>query len=124
MSVKTAYLLHWLSARWPYAVATVLAFFFIVLQGLPVLRGWLNLSVRKGNPKKLGIEINKLGKLQIEPQLVTDADDIAKYDPERKRLLAKPAQQVGGEVGHDWLMIVGVAAACVGLVVLFVLFDR
>jgi hypothetical protein len=122
MSVKFIYLLHWLSARWPYAVATVFAFFFIVLQGFPVLKGWLDLCMRKWNSKKIGLEINKL---QIEPQLVTDADDIARYDPERKRLLAKTAQRVGGEFGHDWLVVTGIVTACVGLVVLLVvLFDR
>jgi hypothetical protein len=69
--------------------------------------------------------INKLDKLQIEPQLVTDADDITKYDPERRRLLAKTAQRVGAEMGDDWVIVVGIATACVGLVVLLVfLFDR
>jgi predicted membrane metal-binding protein len=119
MSVKFTYLLHWLSARWPYAVAMLFAFFFIVLQGFPVLKGWLDLW---WNPKKIGLEINKL---QIEPQLVTDADDIARYDPERKRLLAKTAQRIGGEFGHDWLVVAGIVTACVGFIVLLVvLFDR
>jgi hypothetical protein len=100
----------------------VFAFIFIVLQGFPVLKGWLDPGMRKWNPKKIGLEINKL---QIEPQLVTDADDIARYDPERKRLLAKTAQRIGGEFGHDWLVVAGIVTACVGFVVLLVvLFDR
>jgi hypothetical protein len=122
MSAKFTYLLHCLSARWPYAAGTVIALFFIVLRGFPVLKGWLDLWMRKWNPNKIGLEINKL---QIEPQLVTDADDIARYDPERKRLLAKTAQRLGGDFGHDWLVVTGIVTGCVGFVVLLVvLFDR
>jgi hypothetical protein len=122
MSAKFTYLLHWLGARWPYVVATALALFFVVLKGFPVLKGWFELCMRKWNPKKIGLEISKL---QVEPQLVTDADNIARYDPERKRLLAKTAQQVGGKIGHNWFLIAGIAAACVWFLIMLVfLFDR
>lgn len=59
------------------------------------------------------------------PLLRGDADDIASYDPERKRLLAKTAQQVAGKIGHNWFLIAGIAAACVWFLTMLVfLFDR
>jgi hypothetical protein len=119
MSVKVTYLLHWFSARWQYAVATVLALFFVVLKGFPVLKGWFDSCIHKRHPRKLGL------RLQVEPQLVTDADNIAKHDPERNRLLAKTARHVGGEIDNGWLVVVGIATTCVGFVVFLVfLFDR
>ena len=117
MSVKVTYLLHWFSARWQYAVATVLALFFVVLKGFPVLKGWLDFCIRKRHAKTLGL------KLQVEPQLVTDSDDIAKH--KRNKLLTKAARQVGGEIDNGWLVVVGIATNCVGLLYcLSFLFDR
>ena len=117
MLVKFTYLFHWLSIRWPYAVATILALFFIVLEGFPVLKRWFDRRTRR---PIFGLEINKL---QVEPQLVTDADDIAKYDPERKRLLTKTARhQVGGEIGHGWPIVIGIVTIFVGLGLLVVWF--
>jgi hypothetical protein len=119
MSVKVTYLFHWLSIRWPYAVATVLALFFIVLEGFPVLKGWFDRRTRKLGMPKIGLEINNL---QVEPQLVTDADDIAKYDPERKRLLKKTVQQGGAEIGYGWPIVIGIGTIFVGLGLLIVWF--
>jgi hypothetical protein len=119
MSVKANYLIHGFSGRWQYAVATMLALFFVALKSFPVLKGWFDFCIRKRHPRQFGL------KLQVEPQLVTDADDIAKHDPERNRLLAKAARQVGGEIDNGWLVVVGIATTCVGFVVLLVfLFDR
>src|SRR3981081_777320 len=122
MSLKLTYLFHWLSIRWPYAVATVLALFFVFLKGFPVLKGWFDRHTQKSDMPKIVLEINRL---QVEPQLVTDVDDIAKYDPERKRLLTKAAwQQVGREIGHRWPIVFGIATIFAGSAVLFFWFMK
>ena len=95
----------------------MLALFFVVLKGFPVLKGWLDFCIRKRHAKTLGL------KLQVEPQLVTDSDDIAKH--KRNKLLTKAARQVGGEIDNGWLVVVGIATNCVGLLYcLSFLFDR
>jgi hypothetical protein len=120
MSIKFTYLFQWLSIRWPYAIATVLALSFVISKGFPVLKRWFDRRTQKLT--KIGLEINKL---QVEPQLVTDADDIDMYDPERKRLLQKTAQQlVGTENGRGWPFVIGILSISAGLAMLVLWFLK
>ena len=120
ISIKFTYLFQWLSIRWPYAIATALALLFVISKGFPVLKRWFDRRTQK--LMKIGIEINKL---QVEPQLVTDADDIGMYDPERKRLLQKTAQQLGGtESGHGWPFVIGIFSISAWFAVLVVWFLK
>jgi hypothetical protein len=117
MAVKFTYLLHWLGIRWPYAIATALAIFFVILKAFPLLKAWADLFMYNGKLKKLGL-VNKL-----QPQLVSAAE--ANNEQKRKKIDQQSPRR--GKEAHrgGWFGAIGIATFFVGFVVLLVwFFDR
>jgi hypothetical protein len=117
MSVQFTYLVHWLSIRWPYVIATALAIFFVILKAFPLLKEWVEPFMYNGKLKKLHL-LNKL-----QPQLVTPVE----RGNERKRKKIDQQSPRRGQEAHTggWFGVIGLATFFVGCVVLLVWFlDR
>jgi hypothetical protein len=125
MSDNSIHLLHWLSIRWPYVIATALALFFVVAKGFSVLTNWFELLMLKSNMKKLRLVLNKM---QVEPQLVRTADssEIGRFDIKKVAFKRIDKQTSYGKAEYSsWFALIGIVIIFVVSVALFVwLFHR
>jgi hypothetical protein len=115
MSPKIAHLFGFLSIRWPYLLATAIALAFVISKGLSFLRETRSIFLRKWSLRRLD-----LSKLRVE---LASAEGDLKEKPRFKK--------IDGSAHHNpvnrnrWLVRIGIANMCVGLLVLLVwLFRR
>jgi hypothetical protein len=111
MSVKLLALVHWFITLWPYVVGTIIALFFVLLKGLPVLHEWFSVFILGWNTKRLGLS----NKLQDDPQLALIDDDGMQHPRVRGKAINR----------KSWLVKIGIMNFCIGFVALIVwLFGR
>jgi hypothetical protein len=111
MSVKLLALVHWFFTLWPYVVGTIIALFFVLSKGLPVLHEWFSVFILGWNTKRLGLS----NKLQDDPQLPLIDDDGRQHPRVRGKAINR----------KSWLVKIGIMNFCIGFVALIVwLFGR
>jgi hypothetical protein len=113
MSVKLIALVHWLISVWPYAVGTIVALFFVLLKGLPVLHELFSVFIFGWRAKKL----------EDDPQLAFVNDGRPEKSSVKK--ISQPQMRSSGINRNRWLIRIGIVNFCIGFVALVVwLFAR
>ena len=116
MSLKLLALVHWFNTVWPYVLGTMVAFFFVLLKGLPILHEWFNVFLLGWNTKKLGLS----NKLQDDQQLALVDDDRTQKSPVENH--GHPRMRGKAIKRNSWLVKIGIMNFCIGFVALLVWF--